>query len=161
MFLNNLNSDHFTEAEMADALSKLKDFETQVKPRLVSLSKDERQKYGSVNEQNKLVVNKIRDYKANQTVLSNPDVDWEEFEADYQSRQFLESVINRLKSLVEGLENKKILHDFDNYTDALKDYGYAQYQSGAGKAGYQVKVDEVGQFFARAGNKNTSGPPKQ
>lgn len=161
MFLNNLNSDHFTTAQKADALAKLTDFEALVATRLVSLSKEDRQKYGSVNEQNKLVVNKIRDYKANQPDLSNPDMDWAEFEDDFQSRQFTESVINRLKSIVEGLENKKILHDFDNYTDALRDYSYSQYQAGANKPGYQVKIDEVAQFFARSGNKNNPDLPKQ
>lgn len=151
MFLNNLNNDHLTAAEKTDALAKLTAFEALMASHLVSLSKEDRQKYGSVNEQNKLVVNKIRDYKTNQPDLSTPDVDWDEFENDYQSREFTEAVINRLKSIVEGLENKKILHDFDNYTAALSDYGYSQYQSGANKPGYQVKVDEVKQFFARSG----------
>jgi uncharacterized FlgJ-related protein len=159
MFLNNLNSDHLTAAEKADALAKLSSLESVFATHLVSLSKEDRQKYGSVNEQNKLVVNKIRDYKTNQPDLSTPDVDWAEFENDYQSREFSEAIINRLKSIVEGLENKKILHDFDNYTDALKDYGYSQYQAGGNKPGYQVKIDEVAQFFNRTGARRNPDTP--
>ncbi|TBX70551.1 hypothetical protein EZL74_02435 [Flavobacterium silvisoli] len=159
MFLNNLNSNHFGEGEKAEALEKLNALETILAHYVVSLSKEDRQRYGSVNEQNKLVVNKIRDYKTNQPDLSSPDVDWSEFENDYQSRQFCESLINKLKSIVEGLENKKILHDFDNYTDALKDYGYSQYQAGGNKPGYQVKIDEVAQFFNRTGARRNPDTP--
>ena len=151
MFLNNLNSDHFTAAEKTSALTGLSALEAILAPKLISLSKDDRQKYGSINEQNKLVVNKTRDYHSSQPALSNPDLDWTEFEDDFQSREFTEAVIYRLKSIVEGLENKKILHDFDNYTAALKDYGYSQYQAGSNKPGYQVKIDEVAQFFNRTG----------
>jgi hypothetical protein len=159
MFLNNLNNDHFSASDMTDVLGKLSAMEALLLPQLVSLSKEDRQKYGSVNEQNKLVVNKIGDYKTNQPDLSSPDVDWSEFENDYQSRDFSEAIINRLKSIVEGLENKKILHDFDNYADALKDYGYSQYQAGTNKPGYQVKIDEVAQFFARSAARRSSDTP--
>ena len=149
MFLNNLNNDHFTDPEKTAVLASLTDLEALIAPKAVSISKEERQKYGSVNEQNKLVVNKVNDYHTNQAALSSPDVDWGEFGKDFKSREFTESVINRLKSMVEGLENKKILHDFDNYTAALKDYGYSQYRAGANQPGFQTKVDEIGQFFAR------------
>ena len=157
MLLNNLNSDHFTTAQTTAALGGLNALETIFTSKLISLSKEDRQKYGSVNEQNKLVVNKIRDYRNSQPALCSPDVDWTEFENDFQTRAFTEAIINRLKSIVEGLENKKILHDYDNYTAALKDYGYSQFQAGAEKPGYQIKIDEVAQFFNRTGSNKTSG----
>jgi len=31
----------------------------------------------------------------------------------------------RLQSIIDGLENKKIQHDNDNYSDALRDYAIA------------------------------------
>lgn len=161
MFLNNLNNDHFTALEKTAVLASLAELEAYIAPKAVSITKEERQKYGSVNEQNKLVVNKVNDYRTNQPALSTPDVNWAEFTEDLISREFTESLINRLKSMVEGLENKKILHDFDNYTAALKDYGYSQYQAGSNKPGYQIKVDEVGQFFNRKGKTGPASPSEE
>ena len=161
MILNNLNSNHFTAAEKTNAVAGLNAIEAILIPKVVSMSKDDRQRYGSVNEQNKLIVNKTRDYRISQpAALSNPDTDWTEFENDFQSREFTEALINRLKSLVEGLENKKILHDFDNYTASLKDYGYSQYKAGSNAPGFQVKVEEMAQFFNRTGAKKNPATPE-
>lgn len=112
-----------------------------------------------MNETNKLMVNKVRDYRTSQPALSNPDVDWVEFEKDYQTRVLVEAAIYRLRSILDGLENKKILHDYDNYNMSLKDYGYSQYQLGAEKVGYQIKVDELSQFFNRTGTTNGNTTP--
>ena len=85
---------------------------------MVNLSPEERQKYGSINEQNKLFVNKVKEYNDNQPKLSSPDVDWDKFKDDYQTREAIESIILRLKEMITGLENTKIMHDYDNYHDA-------------------------------------------
>ena len=80
-----------------------------------NLSPEERQRYGSVNEANKLFVNKVFDFSKTQPAMCSPDVDWKEFADDYQDRVYIETRLNRLKSLVEIMENSKILHDFDNF----------------------------------------------
>ncbi len=123
--------------------------ETLVQGKLSAMTELERKAYGSVNEQNKLLVNKIRDYRAQQGNLSAPEIDWDEFESDYQSRVFLETRLERLRSMAFRMESTKILHDYDNYHDALIDYGYAQYKKGAGESGYTEKVAELKQFFPR------------
>ena len=154
--LDNLNNDHFTAAEKTAILASLTSIETILLPKIVALSKEERKKYGSINEQNKLIVNKTRDYRANEPGLSNPDENWAEFENDFNSRDLADAIVNRLKKLLIGIENKKILHDFDNYKAALKDYGYSQYKAGSGAPGFQVKVDEMGQFFAKSSSKSAT-----
>lgn len=116
---------------------------------LTALTEEERVKYGSINEQNKLLVNKVRDYQQSSPAMSSPDVDWVEFESDYQSRAFLESRSDRLKSLVYQMQSTKILHDYDNYQDALNDYAYSQYKKGADEPGFAEKVAELKQFFNR------------
>ncbi len=100
-------------------------------------------------KKNKLFVNKVWDYRQHSSVLSSPDVDWEEFEKDYNARVFTESLLGRIESLAYRLESTKILHDYDNYQDALNDYSYSQYSKGAGKPGFTEKVAELKQFFAR------------
>lgn len=149
MFLTNLNNDHFTDPEITTLLSHLTALESCIVPKAISLSKEERKRIISINEQNKLVVNKIKEYHDNQPSLSSPDIDWLEFNKDYQSRSRTEALLNRLKSLVEMIENKKITHDYDNMKASLQDYDYCKFQSRNNKPGYQTKVDELAQFFTK------------
>lgn len=145
------------DAATRDAVNKaIGDLETAVAGKTGTLTEDERKRYGSVNEQNKLVVNKARDYQQSEPNLSSPGVDWDEFESDYQARTFIENCINRLTAILHDLESTKIMHDYDNFQDALKDYGYAQYQHGAGEDGYSAKVEEFKQFFTKS---NKNNPP--
>lgn len=129
--------------------------ETQFDGKLSALTEEERVRYGSINEQNKLLVNKVRDYKQTNGGLSSPDVDWDEFESDYQTRLFLESRAARLASLVYKMQSTKIMHDHDNYQDALDDYAYSQYKKGSGNPDYQEKIDDLKQFFNRSGKGQT------
>ncbi len=101
-------------------------------------------------------VNKVRDYKANQPQLSAGDVNWDEFENDYQARVFLETKKEKLASLVYQMESTKILHDYDNYNDTLDDYAYSQYKKGREVIGFAEKVAELKQFFPRTPKNNTS-----
>lgn len=121
--------------------------------KLAALTEEERVKYGSINEQNKLLVNKVREYRQISPEMSTPDVDWTEFEADYQARAFLESRANKLKSLVYRMQSTKIMHDYDNYQDSLSDYAYAQFRKGAGEDGFTEKTAELRQFFPKSNKK--------
>jgi len=56
--------------------------------------------------------NKVYDFNKNQPELSSSDVDWAEFEKDYNSHLHYESMIARLESLVIRLKNAKTLHDY-------------------------------------------------
>lgn len=139
-----------TSADRTAIEALLDNLETALAGKTATIDEKERSRYGSVNEQNKLVVNKARDYRASQPALASPDIDWTEFESDYQARTFLESTINRLKAIIYALEGTKIMHDYDNFQDALQDYSYAQYKKGAGENAYAAKVDEFKQFFAKS-----------
>ena len=151
MPFENLNSVHYTAAEKTGTATNLTALETLLSAKFRNLSPDERQKYGSINEQNKLIVNKVKDYKAGQPALSSPDVDWAEFQNDFDSREFLQTTINRLQNIIDGLNNNKILHDFDNYQAALTDYDFSKYKFNTKVAGYETKVNELSQFFNRTG----------
>jgi len=148
--MNNIIESQITEADRTAINGLITNLETALAGKTGTLDESERARYGSVNEQNKLVVNKAREYRQNQPALSATNVDWTEFESDYQTREFLESCINRLKAIIHSLESTKIMHDYDNFQDALKDYGYTQYQHGAGEDGYAAKVGEFKQFFTKS-----------
>ncbi|MFT4060735.1 MAG: hypothetical protein QM642_00090 [Edaphocola sp.] len=160
MAITNLNNLHLTDEQLEVAQNALEELENALAAINVNLTADDRRRYGSINEQNKLFVNKVNDYFANQPALSSPEVDWAEFAADYASRKSYEAIIARLDSLSQTLANAKILHDYDNYQSALTDYAYTAYKAGTSAPGYETKYDELKQFFARSsstGGTDTGG----
>ncbi|MCF8715979.1 hypothetical protein JM658_14170 [Joostella atrarenae] len=141
------NADESKINSLVDQLEKL------INGKLTALTEDERIKYGSINEQNKLLVNKVFDFNKRSPELSTKDVDWIEFKKDFESRSFLENTLERIKSVAYQMESTKTLHDYDNYQDALLDYSHAQYKKGAGANGYTEKVADLKQFFPRTRKK--------
>ena len=61
MAITNLNNQHLSAAEITTAKEALSALENALSPINVSLTPEDRQKYGSINEQNKLFVNKVND----------------------------------------------------------------------------------------------------
>ena len=158
MPLTNLNSAHLTDAQVTAAQNALTELENALAIITVQLTPEDRQKYGSINEQNKLLVNKVKDFRQSNPNLSVSDVDWDEFDKDFASRNVFESLINRLNALVIKLQGAKILHDYDNYQAALDDYAYTTYRAATGADGYENKYNELKQFFGRT-TKNFNPPP--
>ncbi|MFP3593251.1 hypothetical protein [Chryseobacterium sp. SIMBA_038] len=158
MPITNLNNTHLTTAQVDTAKTSLTTLEAALESINVNLSAEDRQKYGSINEQNKLFVNKVYDFNKNQPELSAIEVDWAEFGNDYTSRQNYEGLIARLDSLVTRLKNAKTLHDYDNYQAALTDYAFTAYKAGTASPGYEVKQNELKQFFSKT-TKSDGIPP--
>ncbi len=148
--MKNIIETQLTQGDRDHIDDLLTQLEAQVAGKLSALTEEERVRYGSINEQNKLLVNKVHDYQQMSPAMSSPDVDWTEFESDFQARAFLESRAARLTSIAYQMQSTKILHDNDNYQDALNDYAYAQYKKGANEPGYTEKVAEIKQFFPRS-----------
>jgi hypothetical protein len=148
MSFNNLANRHFSAAEKIAANTALASLELALADKLANLSATQRQQFGSVNEQNKLIINKVKSFNDTQPNLSSPDIDWVEFNNDFDSREYLQSLVLRLQSLIEGLGNAKILHDYDNYQAALTEYDFTKYKASTNAAGYQTKVAEMAQFFS-------------
>ena len=148
MPFTNFDSRHFSATEKTAVNTAVTSLETALVNKLANLTPAERQQYGSVNEQNKLVINKVKDFRESQPNLSSPDVDWTEFVNDFDTRAFLQTTIQRLQSLIDGLGNAKILHDWDNYQASLTDYDFAKYKASTQAVGFETKVTELSQFFA-------------
>ena len=148
MSFNNLDNRHFSATEKTAINTVLANLELAFADKLANLSAAERQQYGSVNEQNKLIINKAKSFHDAQPTLSSPDIDWAEFNNDFDSREYLQSAIQRLQSLIDGLGNAKILHDYDNYQASLTDYDFTKYKASTNAVGFQTKVAELSQFFS-------------
>ena len=149
MAITNLNNTHLTAAQVTAATAAITALENELAVVNVNLSAEERRRYGSINEQNKLLVNKTMDYHNTQPTHESPHVDWVEFSKDFSSRNNLEGMIARLDSLTIRLKNAKILHDYDNYQAALADYAYTNFMAGTQTPGYENKMNELKQFFNR------------
>ena len=156
MPFTNFDSRHFAATEKTAINTAITSLETALAPKMANLSAEERQQYGSVNEQNKLIINKVKEYRDAQPTLCSTDVDWTEFLNDFDTRTFLQATMQRLQSLIDGMNNSKTLHDWDNYQAALTDYDYAKYKASTNATGYQTKVAEIGQFFNRTGENKPS-----
>ena len=148
MSFTNFDSRHFDNTEKTAVNTALASLELAFSEKVANLSATERQQYGSVNEQNKLIINKVKGFNDSQPALSSPDVDWAEFNNDFDTREYLQSAVLRLQSLIDGLGNAKILHDYDNYHAALTDYDFAKYKASTSAVGFQTKVTEIAQFFS-------------
>ncbi len=152
MPFQDLNNNHIPPAVKNQIIVLGDQMEALIKPYLRNLSSEENGKVGKISETNKLFVNKDRDYHVSQPALDSPDVNWVEFEADYESRQFYELGALRFESLAKAMTETRRLHDYDNYQNALLDYKYAQYKdSTQAGLGYDSKVEELGQFFTGGG----------
>lgn len=159
MPFTNFEDRHFSASEKNSINDAITSLETELANKLANLSPEERQQYGSVNEENKLIINKVKDYHDAQPTLSSPDVDWPEFDNDEDSRTYIENLMHRLESLLDGLKSSKILHDWDNYKAARSDYQFAKYKDESGAIGYATKVEELKQFFT--GGQNPKPPQEQ
>ncbi len=147
--LRQMINSYLTSEEREAVENALTQLETALKKKMYNLSAEERRKYGSISEQNKLFVNKVNDFSNFEPNLKSPDVDWEKFKRDFSSRNFLEQVINRMEKVVDGIVNAKTLHDHDNYQSALDDYNYTHYKTTTSTSGYERKYEELRQFFVQ------------
>lgn len=148
LFLNSIQN-KLRDADKTQIDSLLTQLEALLSPKLVGLGPEDRQKYGAINEQNKLFVNKVNDFVETQAAHSPSEVDWNEFKADYVARQFLETGANRLTALAYQMESTKMLHDYDNYQDSLAYYEYVSYRASRNVPGAAEIYNELKQFFAK------------
>lgn len=123
-----------------------------------NLTPEERQRYGSINEQNKLLVSKVMDYNRTEPSLSSPDVDWAEFEQSWASRVGFSQLETMCQTIIEICSDPRMLHDYYLYQNALVDYDYSKYKANSTQsgAGFSTKVEDIKQLFPNpSGHNNT------
>ncbi len=161
MPIDNFGKKHITSAQITQFDAALDTIINVLQTVTQNLTEEDRQRFGSVNEQNKLVVNSVRDYQQTQPVLASPDVNWPEFLLDFADRQFADARANRLQTAMRMLTDFKIVHDFDNYQDSLTDYAYAKYKSDTNTPGFTEKYKDIKQFFPNTGGGGISTGEKK
>lgn len=157
MALHNVIQNKLSPEDRQAIDEHLKGIEQIIQEKLVTLNPDDRRKYGSINEQNKLFVNKTRELLQVEPQQRAPEVDWQEFEADFTAREFLETRYQRIERLAQLFESTKILHDYDNYSDSLAQYSYLQYRAGRNIPGAVEMLEALKYFFPRNRKKLPEG----
>ncbi|GEC78400.1 hypothetical protein [Flavobacterium aquatile] len=152
MPIDNLGNTHFSDEQKEGIQEALAQIFALTESLAVNITAKERSKYGKVGEKGKLLIDKVKSYHESQPNLKSPEVDWVEFENDYQDRVFVSGILAQLQSLEERVLSIKILRDYDNKTNALRDYQYAKYKNRfASEVGYEGKINELKVFFPKTG----------
>lgn len=155
---NKLFGSQLDADQMEDCKTQLADVQRQLLPFGQNLTPEERQRYGRINETNKLFINKVRDYYQGQPDLASPDVDWAELEESWASRSGFEQLEALCTAILEICSDARILHDYYLYQNALIDYSYTKYKAESTQASgaYSTKALELKQFFPNTGGSSSS-----
>ncbi len=163
MSVTNFNNDHFSQEEKDTINAGWAMIRGVLNNKKRNLSPEERQKKGSIAEQNKLVVLKILDYDTNQPHLNCPEVDYAETRADWEDRTFMAGFISNMAEATLICDNIRITHDYDAYQAARADYNYTKYrmETGDSGAGWETKYRDLFPFFntREDGGDDTPPPP--
>lgn len=160
MPISNLNNVHFAQAE-EDVINKAWiDILAVLNAKSVNLNPEERQKFGSVAEKNKLVVLKTLEYHTNQPHLDCVDVNYTEVQADWADRTFMAGFISKMAEANVICNNIRITHDYDAYKAAQNDYNYTKYKMDTEPgAGWESKYNDLLQFFKTNDGSGNDTPP--
>ena len=149
MALENLISVSFTEDELTQLDTHLAGIRQVLEGKTVNLTTEQRQQYGRIANQNKLIVDKAKNYMELHPNWIPNFLDKAEFDADYTARQLVESRVQQLENLSQQLVDTKTLLDHDNYTNALSFYRMARFLAGENEPGAQVVYSDMKVLFSK------------
>ncbi|WP_378187628.1 hypothetical protein ACE939_04670 [Aquimarina sp. W85] len=149
MALENLISISFSDNELKELDTHLNSFKTILKGKTVNLSPDQRQQYGRIANQNKLIVDKVKSYMEQNPEWVPNFIDKEEFDRDYAVRKQIEDRVHMLENLTQQLIDTKTLLDHDNYNNALSFYRKVRYLSGENEPGAKTVYEDMKKLFNR------------
>lgn len=158
MPLKDLIQNQLSKTDIDSINKALDNVQSFITGKMVNLTPDERQKYGSINEQNKLMVNKVNEVHSSHPQFDSSKVDWAEFSNDFAIRASLEKIVSRLQGLAEQFDDTKVLHDNDNYRQALDQYSYISFLADQNEPGITTVKEDIAQFFNRTGAGGDSNP---
>lgn len=158
MALDNLISLEFSAGELAVIDNAISSIEGVLVGKTINLTPEQRQQYGRIAEQNKLFVNKAKNYMEQYPQLVPGFLDKTEFDKDYAAREKIEMRLQRLSSLTEQLSDTKTLLDHDNYHNAITFYRNVKYLSDENVPGSNVIYTDMKQFFVTTSTQKQTTP---
>ena len=128
---------------------KLNELRDLILPYAKNLTGEERQQYGSIDERNKLMVEKVNDFHVRMPDLNSEDVDWKMYTERLRVRTAGEEIVMLCESIIEGITDTGKVIDYALMEDARVDYDWTRYKAkrtGAG-GGYTKKYEELKQLM--------------
>ena len=150
MALENLISVSFTEEELAQLDQHLLGIRQILTGKTVNLTPDQRRQYGRIANQNKLIVDKAKNYMEQHPDWIPRFVDKAEFDRDYTARQQVESRVQLLENLATQLIDTKTLLDHDNYNNALSFYRMLRFLAGENEPGAKSVYEDMKVLFSKS-----------
>ena len=150
MALENLISIEFTTEELTALDTHLDGIQQVLAGKTVNLTPSQRQQYGSIGNQNKLIVDKAKNYMEQHPNWVPNFLDKTEFDKDYTARQQMEERTQRLQNLTQQLLDTKTLLDHDNYTNSLSFYRMMRYLAGENEPGSKTVYEDMKVLFSRS-----------
>ncbi|MBG6129959.1 hypothetical protein IWQ47_001958 [Aquimarina sp. EL_43] len=151
MALENLISVTFTEDELNKLTQGIHTIKEVLLGKTVNLTPEQRAQYGRIANQNKLIVDKAKNYMEQHPTWIPNFLDKEEFDRDYTTRKQIESHVQQLEYLAQQLLDTKTLLDHDNYSNALSFYRMMRYLAGENEPGAKPVYEDMKVLFKRNG----------
>ncbi len=148
MSKTNLLTVNVTAEELSTLDNALSQIKQVLKGKTVNLTPEEKQLYGRVSEENKLIINKVAEVEANNPEFHPPFLDKAEFDRDFKARTEIESRIAKMQSMLEELTDTKTLLDHDNYTYAVSYYRYIKMLSTQDIPGVTSVYEDLKKVYA-------------
>ncbi|MGH1384457.1 hypothetical protein [Kordia sp.] len=156
MALENLISIEFSPEELTELDTHLQGIQQVLTGKTVNLTPEQRQQYGRIANQNKLIVDKAKNHMEQHPNWVPSFIDKAEFDKDYNARMQIEGRVQLLENLTQQLIDTKTLLDHDNYTNTLSFYRTMRYLAGENEAGAKTVYEDMKTLFKKAARTNTS-----
>ncbi|KAB8151444.1 hypothetical protein EZY14_018155 [Kordia sp. TARA_039_SRF] len=150
MALENLISIEFTQEELTNLDTHLEAIQQILAGKTVNLTPEQRQQYGRIANQNKLIVDKAKSHMEQHPNWVPSFIDKAEFDKDYTARMQIEGRVQMLENLTQQLLDTKTLLDHDNYTNTLSFYRTMRYLAGENEAGAKTVYEDMKTLFKKA-----------
>lgn len=148
-----LVKDHLKEIE-----EHLTALEQLVNPNTPVITNEDRHLYGrGGGNANKLLVADVSQLSQTQPQLNSPLIDWAEFSNDNIAGSTIGGWVSRITAVAYKLESAKMMHEYDNYNDAIDQYAHLQYLSRNNVQGANEAYNKLRAHFkkAKAGKEKT------
>lgn len=148
-----LVKDHLKEIE-----EHLTALEQLVNPNTPIITNEDRHLYGrGGGNANKLLVADVSQLSHTQPQLNSPLIDWAEFSNDNFAGSTIGGWVSRITAVAYKLESAKMMHEYDNYNDAIDQYAHLQYLSRNNVQGANEAYNKLREHFrkGKAGKEKT------
>lgn len=162
--MKNVITDKLVSANKEKVEAALTELETLVNPNTPVLTPEERSHYAHASgNSKKLLVDDVQTITKSQPSLKSEHINWTDFESDLTASRALNGWIERTQSILYKLESAKLMHDYDNYMDAIDEYSHLEYLTRNGVQTAAEAHNSLKIHFKRAKSdkKKTEEPAKK